>query len=74
MKFKQVGVVQVSTDTTQGQAWFKKRKKKERKKPEQPATQTQTLRGAGEVGFSQCRLGCAEDSAWFLAEEVTLTM
>jgi len=42
--------------------------------PELPATPTQTSWGEGEVGFSQCRLGYMDDSAWFMAEEVTLTM
>ena len=42
--------------------------------PKLLATPTQTLSGEEEVGFFQCSLGYVDDSAWFLAEEVTLTM
>ena len=42
--------------------------------PELPATPTQTSWGEGDVGFFQCRLGYKDDSAWFMAEEVTLAM
>ena len=73
MKLLHVGFVQVSTDSTQGQAWEKGRAKK-KKKRNLSCRILQPKAREGEVGFSQCRLGYMDDSAWFLAEEVTLTV
>ena len=54
--YRQIGIIQVSADATQCQAWSQKKQESEL-----PATPTETSWREGEAGFAQCRLGYKEE-------------